>query len=333
MGAQVMVSVVIPVGPGHEHVAVRAIQSAKQQSLPVEVITVADPDGHGAGWARNQGMARVTTDWVIFLDADDWLEPDAVAAMLQAAAANPGRYVYTDWYRESEVMETPQTGYAWCGGTWHPITALLPTAWVRDAGGFDESLAGGEDTDLYLNLITGGRCGVRLARPLLHYSADGQRGFSFVNRADFKTIMQGIRRRYETRGYHMGCCGQTSNKTNTGPVGAKQDGDILAVAAWGGNRQYVGKATQRRYGRLGNGKTFWCDARDIDADRGLMPAPDNTTPEVDGLGALAAMFDGHMRRIATPKPRGMIKYAPEPQQIAPPDVQQIIRMGIEAIDA
>lgn len=326
------VSIVIPIGPGHEQIAARAIQSAEQQTIPVSVITHYDQNGKGAGWARNQGLTQVNTDWVIFLDADDWLEPNAVEAMLYTAAQHPRRYVYTDWYRDAEVMETPQTGFAWCGGSWHPVTALLPTAWVRDVGGFDETLVGGEDTDLFLNLITSRRCGVRLAQPLLHYSADGQRGFSFVHGPDFKATMQAIRDRYKNRGSHMGCCGNGGVK-DTGPVGERKDGDVLAVALWGGNRQYQGRASYRRYGRLGNHKTFWADPRDIDAaPQELQRAPDNATPPVaHGLDALAAQFGGHMQRVARRQQRGMVKYAPPSEQIAAPNLEQIIRMGIEAI--
>lgn len=334
------VTIVIPVGPGHEVVAQRAIASAQAQTVPAAVITARDGDGHGAGWARNRGLEQVTTPWVMFLDADDWLEPDAIERLAAVARANPGRYVYSDWYAGEVRVEAPPTGFAWCGGTWHAVTALLPTAWVKDAGGFDESLPGGEDTDLYLNLITSRRCGVRVEAPLLHYSADGQRGKTFVNRPDFEEIMRGIRDKYAERGREMACCGQTKDAGT--PIGERQAQDVLAMALWGGNRREFGRATGRVYPRTGNGKLVWVDPADIAAapqmwrkveDDPLITPPAPAAPaapvQAENVQQLA---DQAMRVMGKHK---SARYQPPraPQQpVTGPDVANIIRMGVEALD-
>jgi len=281
---------------------------------------------------------------VVFLDADDWLEPEALAKMLTLAAEHTDRYVYADWWRGSEIVETPPTGYGWCGGTWHPITALIPTNWAREVGGFDETLPGGEDTDFYLRMITTWRCGIRLAEPLVHYSPDGQRAVKFHQSPEYKAIMQSFSEKYsnEHGGYTMACCGQTESVPNN-PVGERQPGDVLAAALWGGNRTEHGRATGRQYPRTGNGKRVWIDPRDIQAaphlwrevpqlERVSEPVDDNaawdTLPApIDGVGDMAneamAVYNNAPTVTRYQPPRGK-------REATAPDVAAIIRMGQEA---
>lgn len=321
-------SIVIPIGPGHEYIAARAIASAENQTVPCRVITAQDPDGHGAGWARNQGMRSVKTEWVVFLDADDWIEPNAVERLLWQAGQKPGRYIYPDWYDYQGVWkEAPQTGAAWCGGTWHAMTCLLPLQWVMQVGGFDETLPAGEDTEFFLRLTTSLHCGERLPEPLLHYSADGQRGiFLSDNPAIKDRIWAGFQRKY---GGRMGCCGQVDMGQQIDTD--KFEGDVLARALWGGNMRKVGPATGRLYPRRGNGARMWVDPRDVDAApswwRTVEGADEGVTVDTRqpmDITQMAGMMLGGPA----------VRFRPE-RNVAPPptapDIAAIIRMGREAL--
>lgn len=235
-------TIVIPVGPGHERIADRAAASAHAQTAPCHVVMVHDIDGKGPAWARNQGLAQVKTPYVVFLDADDVIAPTFVARCL--AAPSPGRYVYTDWWQGERYVSAPDA--AWQNGTWHIITALLPTKAVKAADGFDETLPGGEDTDFYMKLTHVHRvCGVHVPEALVAYTNEGRRAHAFVNGPDYARV-RGL---YQSRYGHlpMPCM-------SAGPLtlAGHPDG-VTAVALWRGNRRERGAITGYLYPRAGNG--------------------------------------------------------------------------------
>lgn len=251
------ISIIIPIAPYHESVADRAIESAQLQTMPCEVIYVNDRDGKGPAWARNTGLRRCFSEFVVFLDADDWIEPTFVEDCLRVW--EPDHYVYTDWRTETEVHHAPDD--PWCdSGHWHPITSLIPKATVDHVRGF-ATLQGGEDTEFYWALTRKARCcGIHLPKPLFHYMKDGQRGRHFRHSDDYESVMRGILREY---GHMSGCCGdpirpgQASNE--------KQDGDVLAACLWRGNRHVLGVVSQRLYPRASLPMRLWVHPADVAA--------------------------------------------------------------------
>ncbi len=257
-----MLTFVIPAAPYHDAVLQEALASVHAQTLVCKVVVVKDHHRQGAGWARNEGLKQVDTPFVSFLDADDLLEPTFAEDCLRAYDGR--RYVYTDWYTDRRVNASCS---AWSGdGTSHIVTTLLPTAFVRFVGGFDEQLPGGEDTDLYWKLTRSGLCGKRLSKPLVHYRKGGQRAETFVRSPQYLDTMRRVMTRYE--GLPMTCtqgCGGEVTEIDVPPTGEQQPGDVLARALWAGNRTERGRSTGRTYPRTGNNKRLWMDGRDIDA--------------------------------------------------------------------
>ena len=184
---RVRVSVVIPCYNQARFLR-RAIESALTQTLQgVEVIVVDDgstddtvtvagrfervachrQNNLGVAAARNTGLARARGDFVIFLDADDELLPDAaeigVAALLAtpAAAFTAGVAIPVD----ADGTELPFTRPVLYAGAaqrydellttnfmWTPGCVMFRRSIVCAAGGFDESLSGSADYALYLSL-------------------------------------------------------------------------------------------------------------------------------------------------------------------------------------
>jgi glycosyltransferase involved in cell wall biosynthesis len=120
-----LVSVVIPVGPGHEKEVTNALDSLDAQTFRKwEVIVVADgtsipkeirkaypyvmwlalAENSGAGAARNLGAMFARASFLVFLDADDWFYPDALMRMLQAWNVDEA-IIYTDYVGKSTVKD------------------------------------------------------------------------------------------------------------------------------------------------------------------------------------------------------------------------------------
>jgi len=170
--------------------AVRSIQA--QTYAPVEHIVVDDGsrDGSwevvrsfgepvrglrldrnmGGSHARNVGFGVARGEFVMFLDADDTLAPDTLAALVAAlstggdiAACPWRRLILTPdgWRQKYPDVAPPRPGddylRRWLEGDWIPPCALL---WKRQAyettGGWDEELRANQDGDLMLRALAGG---------------------------------------------------------------------------------------------------------------------------------------------------------------------------------
>ena len=217
------VSIVIPVGAGHEEVVKDALHSVEGQTFRMWECIVVNDSGHGlglkngfpwarvieanylfrlgAGTARNLGARYAHAPFLVFLDADDMLKSKFLELTMKAYKQN-GRYAYTDWLTHDkmtnwQVHPTPDYSFeaVFTKPSLHPVTALIPRKWFNDVGGFDESLPSFEDVDLFMKLLTHGYCGVRVPEPLLIYNLDsgtrrkGSEGYR-------ETFQQLLKKRY-----------------------------------------------------------------------------------------------------------------------------------------
>ncbi len=190
------VTVVIPVGPGHQHLLMDALDSLDAQSYRAwEAIVVNDtgaplpnvprwtrvletPGQKGVAYARNRGIEAARAPLFLPLDADDLLEPDALQWLLTAyEQAGGGVIIYPDFWEDPEEPGRFRP-YA-CPdfdpfllvqrGALHPVTALTPVAFWREVGGYDEDLPCWEDWAFALACAERGLCSQRLAAPLFTY--------------------------------------------------------------------------------------------------------------------------------------------------------------------
>lgn len=139
-----MVSVIIPVGPGHEEDVKNALDSLESQTYRqweaivvndtgkplshkfdaypyIRWITTVERKAHsdnsinlneslmfaGAGFARNRGAEIARAPFLIFLDADDSLAPDFISKTLRTweELGNVKSIIYTDYYNKFYTTE------------------------------------------------------------------------------------------------------------------------------------------------------------------------------------------------------------------------------------
>lgn len=177
------VTVVITTIPGRDELLNRALRSVAYQSVqPRDVIVIRDVDRHGAAWARNEGVARVQTEWVAFLDDDDEFLPSHLKKMLAGANFSGADLIYTyaEFIGRSDPLAAIIDGrlvaepinLSWSEkaeaslrqwGNFIPVTNMIRTSAVIKVGGFPEpysfpaKVSGEcEDYGLLLRLLDGG---------------------------------------------------------------------------------------------------------------------------------------------------------------------------------
>lgn len=194
------ITVVIPVGPGHEQYCRDAVDSVDAQTfrhwecivvndtggplpeLPAWVNIITTEGKVGVAKARNAGIMNARGLLFLPLDADDYLLPDALDAMFKTwRDGERNDVIYSDFWHtpqapadrlEGETFqhyEAPDFTCTWVTqNALHAVTALTPMAVWRDVGGFDPD-APWEDWDFQFKYLTSGFCARRLAAPVWVY--------------------------------------------------------------------------------------------------------------------------------------------------------------------
>lgn len=265
-----IISVVIPVGPKHMRHLVNALDNLDAQTYRkweaivvddtggddegmTEYITttipyirwVTTPGKQGAGYARNRGAEIARGQFLVFLDADDNLIPEALSRFMhvwgdeeaavysdyvglvhpgdadQLAAevtADPHREVLS-WDGETMVIRhNAALYYDWERAQRQPVpgekpylpclvTTLMPRAWHIAIGGFDEKMKSWEDVDYYWRIARAGYCMTRVAEPLVVYRfSTGTRRDAGLQ--DFSSLLEYLIKKYKKEKPPVACnCG------------------------------------------------------------------------------------------------------------------------------
>jgi glycosyltransferase involved in cell wall biosynthesis len=264
----------------------------------------------GAGAARNIGAKASKAPYLLFLDADDWLVPSALETLLEAAKRRA--IVYSDYfghavmdeaeavrldgvqrlveYRRSTstaivkhfaadferalAVRQPEMDQSGNFYLWNLITSLVPTAWHKQIGGFDEAMESWEDWDYWLRFARAGADFVRVKQPLVHYR------FTTGNRREVGIKLAPQLLQYladKAKGPHLMCCGSAPQQpvyTPPPPLSIQQgvprnvtaeDYQMIELVDRNiGQHLIRGPVTKLDYGYRAHGDTFLMHVKDIE---------------------------------------------------------------------
>jgi len=318
-----IISVIIPVGPGHQEYLINALDSLESQTFRKwEAIVVVDNAFHhedkvynklyknypwvkfifnvdeeqlGPGCARNKGVEVARAPFLVFLDADDYLMPEALQKMVDAWGKS-NTIIYTDYVGIANVEDVTklapnlQSSIRYRKGTktvigyraadydchravsqpfelrnghpyiWCNVTALIPKIWHDEIGGFDEELWSWEDVDYHWRMAKAGKCYTRIEEELLVYNfTTGSRRQEGLQ--DFPKLLEYLSEKHkEIEVVGCGCSGAKSKTSTIGNgelAAGMNDADyIMIVYSSTSDHKVVGTATKKSYGYRSSGDVF-----------------------------------------------------------------------------
>ncbi|MEU1272966.1 glycosyltransferase family 2 protein [Streptomyces sp. NPDC005799] len=98
MPSPLEITVAIPAHPARvaNGMLDRAVASVKNQLLPAADISIAiDEDVDGAAVTRQRALDAVKTEWVAFLDSDDWFYPEHLRVLAAGARIFKADYIFS----------------------------------------------------------------------------------------------------------------------------------------------------------------------------------------------------------------------------------------------
>ncbi len=184
-----------------------------------EDVDVVEQENQGASRARNTGLRRVETPYVLVLDADDRLLPDTLQVLRRVLEERPEigyAYGYLSFFGErTGLMKMPPFD-PWRLMFRHIVgpTALLRTDVVRATNGYDPAFPHYEDWEIWLHALAHGWHGFRVDQPTLEYRKHGASKFD-SDRADYRTYFRLLREKHAELYENLGAVAAVSTLGRT----------------------------------------------------------------------------------------------------------------------
>jgi hypothetical protein len=171
--AETLKSVVAQTSPDWEAIVVNDGSSDATDAIAREFaasdsrIRVFTQENRGEAAARNAGLARARYEWLVFLDADDWIAPAHFERITAALAVDPGLdAVHCGWTRVAADGAEVMDNYRPPTGDLFPVLArraafavhacMVRASLVKAVGGFDTGLKKCPDWDLWQRVARAG---------------------------------------------------------------------------------------------------------------------------------------------------------------------------------
>lgn len=176
------------------------------KDLAPDQITIIHQSNQGLPAARNRGAAQTDAQFLVFLDADDWIEPQFVSRLAAAIYSAPDPDQVSHAYCQERLVELGEN--VWRVPEWdpllmmvtniHPVTTLVRRDRFEAVGGFDETLTRGyEDWDLWLKFVERGWRGTRVPEILFTWRRHSHSTMVMQVIDDHESLFKAIMDRHE----------------------------------------------------------------------------------------------------------------------------------------
>ena len=154
----------------------------------------------GLSAARNAGFNASKSELVVFLDADDWLDSDAIELFIKSASNFSEKFfVYSDIVLEGErsgVLRRPYKEFSQLALNGLPYAIMIPRRFINWTPLYDEDLRLGlEDWNLNLKLLENNFLPIRLSKPVFHYFVSSKGMLSSITNRHYFSIWKGIQKK------------------------------------------------------------------------------------------------------------------------------------------
>lgn len=165
------------------------------------IINVYSQDNRGLATARNNGIRISNGYFILPLDSDDWLDPNAIKIMVEIYSSSiPNSIVFSDIKLEGNRMRIKTTfsnPFEQLFSNQLPYCMLFPKEVLVNNGGYDEDLLHGlEDWDLNIRLLINKFNFVKVNKPVFHYWVSSEGMFQSLTIKRFEKIFTQIRLKY-----------------------------------------------------------------------------------------------------------------------------------------
>jgi glycosyltransferase involved in cell wall biosynthesis len=212
----IKISVIIPVKNMAEFLG-RAIDSVLNQSLPVQEIIVADDastdnsvevaqsrgvkiiQNTGPCWGicggRNAAFAASAGDFILPLDADDWIAPTYIEETTKLMTPEVGivsTYFMYHGKNEGTILVGPEQTYeSELQSNNITVCSLVRRECIEKAGPWDHNLRGWEDWDMWLRILKLGWQHAVVKKVLFHYRLHDTGMNTWANQPENKAKLYG----------------------------------------------------------------------------------------------------------------------------------------------
>jgi glycosyltransferase involved in cell wall biosynthesis len=164
-------------------------------------IKVYSQNNRGLAAARNSGIGISRGYFILPLDSDDWLDPNALKTMVEIYNESlPNSIVFSDVKLEGDrihIKTTYSNPFEQLFSNQLPYCMLFPKEFLVKIGGYDENMLYGlEDWDLNIRLLINKHNFVKVNNPVFHYWISSEGMFQSLTLKSFEKIFTQIRLKY-----------------------------------------------------------------------------------------------------------------------------------------